>query len=75
MFFENNSSDFKIVSDYTLMSFEQVFEISIFEFFEYLHDAVVWNCEKTEEGRDYLESAYNHSIIEPDRKGLRENVK
>lgn len=75
MFFENHSSDFKIVSDYTLMSFSEVFETDIFEFFEYLHDAVVWNCEKTEKGRDYLESAYNHSITEPDRKELRENVK
>lgn len=57
------------------MSFSEVFETDIFEFFEYLHDAVVWNCEKTEKGRDYLESAYNHSQKEPDRKGLRENVK
>ena len=72
VFFENNSSDLKIISDYTLMNFMQILEINIFEYWGYLHDAVVWNCEKSQQGRDYLESAYNHSSKEPDRKGLRE---
>ena len=62
----------KIISDYTLMNFMQIFEINIFEYWNYLHDAVVWNCEKSAEGRDYLESAHNHTAKEPDRKGLRE---
>lgn len=72
VFFENNSANLKIVSDYTLMNFMQVLDTEIFEYFGYLHDAVVWNCEKSESGREYLESAYNHGKTEPDRKGLRE---
>jgi len=70
-FFVNNSSDVKVVSDYTALSFREVGELELFDYYGYLHDAVVWNCSRTEAGRDYLESAYNHSRTEPDRSALR----
>lgn len=67
----NCSGDLKIVSDYTSLSFTEVWELEIFDYWGYLHDCVVWNCGKTEEGRAYLASAYNHSRTEPDRTKLR----
>lgn len=75
-FFINSSSDVKIVSDYTSLNFNEVYDMDIFSYYGYLHDAVVWNCSKTNAGKDYLESAYNHSQTEPDRDKLnkcREN--
>lgn len=70
-FFANNSSDFKVVYDYTGLNFNEIYGLSVFDYFGYLHDAVVWNCNRTEAGREYLESAYNHSATEPDRVALR----
>lgn len=65
------SSDRKIVSDYTKLDFMQIDELEVFDYYGYLHDAVVWNCSRTEAGRDYLEEAYLHSQTEPDRENLR----
>lgn len=44
--------------------------LDIFDYFGYLHDAVVWNCEKTVQGREYLENAYYYGQTKPDRKAL-----
>jgi hypothetical protein len=66
----------KVVSDYTRLNFGEVWALDIFEYWGYLHDAVVWNCErKGETGREYLTSAYNHSRSEPDRAALRSQIK
>lgn len=61
----------KLVSDYSGLDFLQVQELEVFDFWGFLHDAVVWNLSKTESGRDYLESAFNHAQTEPDREALR----
>lgn len=70
-FFKNNSSDVKIVSDYTGYNFGRVYELEIFEYWGYLHDAVVWNCSRTDAGKEYLENAYYYQQTEPDRKALK----
>lgn len=70
-YYNCNTQDLKIVSDYTRLSFSEVESLDIFTFWGYLHDAAVWNCNKTESGREYLEKAYTHSQKEPDRVALR----
>lgn len=47
-------------------------DLEVFDYYGYLHDAVVWNCSKTESGKEYLEEAYTHSQTEPDREKLRD---
>lgn len=69
-YFLNQSIDIKIVSDYTGFDFGRAEELDIFEYFGYLHDAVIWNCNKTDAGREYLENAYFNSQTKPDRKAL-----
>lgn len=71
IYYNCNTQDIKIVSDYTSLSFAEVESLDIFIFWGYLHDAAVWNCNRTEAGREYLEKAYTHSQIEPDRPALR----
>lgn len=75
MYYKCLSSDMKIVSDYTLLNFMQIYDLELFDYFGYLHDAVVWNCNKSESGREYLEEAYMHSQTEPDRAVLRQRIK
>ena len=70
-FLHNDSADMKRVSDYSGLDFLQVECLEIFDFWGLLHDAVVWDLSKTESGRDYLESAYNHARTEPDIPALR----
>lgn len=70
-YYECVSSDIKIVSDYTRLNFMQIDDLEVFDYYGYLHDAVVWNCNRTEEGREYLEEAYLHKQTEPDRENLR----
>lgn len=74
-YYECVSSDVKLVSDYTRLDFLAVEDLELFDYFGYLHDAVVWNCSRTESGKEYLETAYNHSCKEPDRDALRKNIK
>lgn len=70
-FFKNSSSDVKIVSDYTGYNFEEVYDLGVFDYWGYLHDAVVWNCGRSDAGKEYLENAYYYQQTEPDRKALR----
>lgn len=69
--FSCSTNDFKIVADYSGLNFLQIRRIDILTFRQYLHDAVVWNCERTEQGREYLEKAWANSQTEPDRESLR----
>ena len=61
-----------MVQSYTGIDFLRIGELSIFDFWRYLHDAVIWNCGESEEGRKYLENAYNYKQDKPDRSGLSE---
>lgn len=69
--FSCNTQEIKITADYCNMSFMEILALDIFTYWAWLHDAVVWDCEKTEDGRDYLEKAWAGSQSEPDRKALR----
>lgn len=70
-FLENNTADLKIVSDYTNLNFNEILELEIFEFRNYLHDAVIWNLSKSEKGREQLEKAYVIRKKDPDLTELR----
>lgn len=71
-YYNCNTADIKIVSDYTGLNFSEIHSLDIFTFWAWLHDAVVWNCEKSEDGQDYLEKCWTNSQTEPDRTALRE---
>ena len=71
-YYNCNSTDIKIVSDYTGLNFCQIHELDIFTFWAWLHDAVVWDCNKSEDGQDYLEKCWTNLQTEPDRTALRE---
>lgn len=65
-YYNCNSTDIKIVSDYTRLDFCQIQNLGIFTFWGWLHDAIVWNCNKSDEGKDYLEMCWCMSQTEPD---------
>lgn len=71
-FFESTSQEEKIVSEYTGIDFLELEDLEMFDYWRYLHDAIVWNCNQTEEGREYLENAYYYKQDKPDRDGLKE---
>lgn len=60
-----------MVQEYTGIDFLRIGELSVFDFWQYLHDAVIWNCGQTEDGRKYLERAYNFQQTKPDIDGLK----
>ena len=71
-FFKNTSQEEKTVSNYTGIDFLRLGELGIFDFWRYLHDAVIWNCSQTEKGEEYLRNAYNYMQKKADRAALAE---
>lgn len=71
-YYINPTSDKKLVADYARLSFFEVEELDIIEYWGLLHDAAIWNCNKSEDGRKYLENAWYYAQTKPDRKALRE---
>lgn len=69
--FSCNTQDIKMVADYSNMGFTEVLALDIFTYWSWLHDSVVWDCEKSEDGRNYLEKAWAGSQKEPDREAIR----
>lgn len=65
-YYNCNSTDIKIVSDYTRLNFRQIQELDIFTFWAWLHDAVVWDCNKSRNGRNYLKKCWANSQKTPD---------
>ena len=70
-FFKNTTIEEKIVREYTGIDFINIDEVGVFDFWRYLHDAVVWNHSSDPEDK-YLENAYNFMQTKPDRTGLQE---
>lgn len=61
-----------MVSEYTLLSFKEVNELDVFEYWLYLRDSFVYKCKQTEHGLEYLEKCSVLEQTKPDRKSLRE---
>ena len=68
--YEVNMLEEKIVRDYTGYDFDRLNNLSVFEFWALLRDAIVYNCKQTEEGRKYLNDCWLHDQTEPDRGAL-----
>ena len=73
--FEVRTLEEKAVSDYTGYNFDRLNDLDIFQFWLLLHDAAVYNCQQTQEGRDYLEKCWLAEQTEPDRAELRKRFK
>ena len=69
-YYKCNSIDVKIVTDYTKLNFSEVYKLDILTFWAWLHDAVVWNCSQSKDGKDYLEKCRANSQQEPDRNAF-----
>lgn len=74
VYFTREYDELKLVSDYTNSSFGELQKLDIFTFWRYYRDAVIWNCSKTEEGREYLRNAYNSVQTKPDRAAIAQLI-
>ena len=66
------SGNDKVVASYAGISIFHVQELDVFTYWQLLRDAVIYVCQKTEQGRDYLERCWAAEQTEPDRKMLRQ---
>lgn len=73
--YEINTIEEKIVSEYTGYNFDRLDELTIFEYWLLLRDAVIYNYMQTDEGKEYLENCWRMEQTEPDRRTLREKMK
>ncbi|MBP3380701.1 MAG: hypothetical protein J6K77_07570 [Ruminococcus sp.] len=73
-YYNCGTKDIKMVSDYTRLDFNQVCKLPITQFWAWLRDGFIYNCEcdKTGQGLEYLEKAYYNSQKEPGREAFRE---
>jgi hypothetical protein len=62
----------KLVRDYTGFSFIEIYEMDLLEYYSFLHDAVIFRYNQTEEGQKYLEKCWILQQTAPDRKKLRQ---
>ncbi|MBR3421545.1 MAG: hypothetical protein IKG98_05730 [Ruminococcus sp.] len=63
----------KAVAEYARMSFLEVYELRITEFWKLFRDAIIWNYSRTEAGIEKLRHAKCMSQTEPDRDSLKES--
>ncbi|QEY35888.1 hypothetical protein FL966_01800 [Caproiciproducens galactitolivorans] len=66
------TGDDKFVADYTGINIFQVQQMDVFTYWQLLRDAVIFTCQQSEQGRDYLERCWAAEQTEPDRKMLRQ---
>lgn len=69
-YFNCVTNDIKWVADYINDSMMRVYQLDIFEFYGLFHDAIVWEMNRTESGREYLKNAHNRTQTKPDWKRL-----
>lgn len=58
--------DLKYVGDYAGVSIREVEELNVLEFYLLMHDAVVWNLSRSEEGRKRLDKSWTLQQTEPE---------
>jgi len=49
--------------------------MEIFEYWLFLHDAIIYNYMQSEDGREYLDNCWRMEQTEPNRKALREKMR
>lgn len=62
----------KIIRDYSGLSFREIDSLNVFEYWQYLRDAILCELKKTPGGREMMEEAYCFEQTEPDREALIE---
>lgn len=62
----------KLVAEYSGLSFFEVEELNIIDFWLLLRNAIIYNRSQTEGGREYLENCWRCEQTEPNRESLRE---
>jgi len=60
------------VSDYTGLTFREIEDLDMVEFYCYVRDARIYNLMQTEDGQEYLENAWRIKQTAPDRQRLRD---
>jgi len=67
--------EMKFVADYTLMSFAEIRQIDVLQFWRYYRDAVIYRAKTSEGGKEFLERAYNSVQTKPDMAAIAELIK
>lgn len=62
--------ELKLVSDYTHDSFTTLRKMDVLTFWRYYRDAIIYICSKSEDGKEYLNKAYNQEQTKPDRAAI-----
>lgn len=62
----------KTIRDYTGLSFKEIENLNVFEYWQYLRDAILCELKKTPGGREMMDEAYCFEQTEPDREALVE---
>lgn len=62
--------ELKLVSDYTHDTFSELRKMDVLTFWRYYRDAIIYICSKSEDGKEYLNKAYNQEQTKPDRAAI-----
>lgn len=62
----------KVTADYAGIPLTQVGDLLIVDYLVLRRDALIWTCQRTQAGREWLENAYRLTLTDPDRESLRE---
>lgn len=71
VYYQANTIQQKIVSDYTGLNFFQLLTLDYFDFLSLLRDAIIYSHNQSIAGREYLEKCWYLEQTEPDRNTLR----
>lgn len=66
--------ELKLVSEYTHDSFSELKKMDILTFWRLYRDAIIYNCNKSDEGREYLERAFANVQTKPDRAAIAQII-
>ena len=69
------TSDIKLVCDYTGLNFNEAIELDCFTFRTIFRDAFIDKLSQSEQGKEYLENCWIINQTEPDREKLRQKYK
>ena len=70
--YKTETAEMKIVLEFSGISMSEQMELSIFDFWRLLRDAVIFNASQTDKGREFLDKAWAAEQTEPDRQTLRQ---
>lgn len=66
--------ELKLVSEYTHDSFSELKKMDVLTFWRLYRDAIIYNCNKSDEGREYLERAFANVQTKPDRAAIAQII-